>query len=573
MVRKTVKTQKERIASEIGIIRKHWKGRIRVALVYPNTYPVGMPNLGFQTVYHLLNRIEHVVCERAFLPENSESRSEPIISMESERPLRDFDIIAFSISFENDYLNILTILENAGLDLLSSARKDSDPLIIAGGVACFLNPEPIAAFIDCFLIGEAEKLLDNFFATFDPGAAKQTNLLSLAQTVPGTYVPAFYQTEHNLDGTLRSFQPLVDVPAKISHMILEDLAQIPTCSAIITPHTTFPETYLIEVTRGCPHGCRFCSAGYIYRPPRFRSFAQVEENIAEGASLTKRIGLVGAAVSDFPNIGDLCRKVSDKDLRISFSSLRADALSPELISALQQSQVKTATIAPEAGSERMRKVINKGITEEDILHAAESLVASGIPNLKLYFMIGLPTETPDDIEAIVELSKKIKAAFLLSSRAQKRIGQITISINPFIPKPVTPFQWIPMDDLGRLKQKIKTINNGLKKVANVRVHADNPRRAFVQTLLSRGDRRVAKIILLAKNNRGNWAKTLKASPVKPEFYVQRHYALDELLPWDFIDHGIKKSFLIREYERAMKSQPSPPCPMKSCRICGVCRNR
>ncbi len=560
--------------SETGIIRKDWRGRIRVALVYPNRYYVGMSNLGFQTVYHLLNMIEHVVCERSFLPEENGRARGAATTIESGRPISDFDIIAFSISFENDYLNIPAILEKAGLPLQSCDRGDSHPLIMAGGVACFLNPEPIARFIDCFLIGEAEEILPEFFdnSLFDLlSSGKKSCLKTLAGTIPGVYVPAFYKTTCNTDGTISSFEPLCDIPAKIKRVFVKDLSSLLTCSTILTPYTTFKRTFLIETGRGCPHGCRFCSAGYIYRPPRFRPVSLIEKGIKQGALLTNRIGLVGAAVSDFPGISELCNQNKlNKNIRMSFSSLRADSLTPELISALKQSRVKTATIAPDAGSERMRKVINKGITEEDIFNAAENLVSNDIPNLKLYFMIGLPTETMDDVEAIVTLCKEIKKLFLKSSRAKKRIGRITVSLNSFVPKPVTPFQWVAMDDVPVLKKKINRIKNGLKAVANLRVYTDTPRRAYIQALLSRGDRRVAEILSLAHYNKGNWAKTLKATPLDTDFYVQRERFTDELLPWDFIDHGINKSFLKREYERAKQGKISLSCGVESCGICGVC---
>jgi radical SAM superfamily enzyme YgiQ (UPF0313 family) len=291
----------------------------------------------------------------------------------------------------------------------------------------------------------------------------------------------------------------------------------------------------------------------------------------QGALVTDKIGLVGAAVSDLPDIDNLCRQSLEQDIRISFSSLRADAFSPELLSVLRRSSVKTATIAPEAGTERLRRVINKGLTEIDILDAAETLVTGGVPNLKLYFMIGLPTETMDDIDAIVTLCKKIKHRFLESSRARKHMGEITVSLSSFVPKPFTPFQWVVLDDIGLLKEKIKKIKSGLKRVANVRLHADIPRWAYIQALLSRGDRNTAKILSLANKNQGNWAKTLKSSPINPDFYVYRERSLDELFPWDFIDHGIRKSFLKKEYKKALQGKISPPCPMESCHICGVCK--
>ena len=558
------------VENEIGTIRKSWRGRIRIALVYPNRYHVGMSNLGFQSVYRLLNEYDHVVCERAFLPETSPPQTTPPKTFESGKRLSDTDVIAFSLSFENDYPHILSILEKIGLPLRADQRRDQDPLLIAGGVTSFLNPEPISAFFDCFLIGEAEAMLPRFLEDFKPRNNKRAALKTIARNVPGAYVPAFYSVDYKPDGTIASFDPLEDVPPTVQRTYLQDLDRTATCSAILTPDTTFDRTYLVEVGRGCPRGCRFCSAGFIYRPPRFRPISLLAENIDQGISLTDRIGLVGSAVSDLPGIGDLCGQYLDKEIRISFSSLRADGLSRELLSALKHSNVKTATIAPDAGSERMRKVINKGISEEAIVTAADALIANGIPNLKLYFMIGLPTETADDVEAIIRLCKKIRHRFLKSSRSQKRIGEITISLNCFVPKPFTPFQWVAMDEVGLLKKKIQKMKKELKKVSNMRIHSDIPRWAYIQALFSRGDRKVADILQLAHTHKGNWAQTLKATSVNPDFYVLRNRDVDEQLPWDFIDQGIKKSFLQQEFKQALKAQPSPACRVDTCNICGVC---
>ena len=556
--------------SEIGTIHKSWHSRISIALVYPNRYHVGMSNLGFQTLYRLFNSYDQVVCERAFLPEGKRPQAGRLKTMESDRPIAAADIIAFSLSFENDYPHMLAILDKAGIPLRSNARNEDHPFIIAGGVACFLNPEPIAAFIDCFLIGEAEGILPRFFEIFETESNKKDVLKNLARSVPGAYVPAFYQTRYKDNGTLEGFEPLEDVPQKIERVCLDDLAQEATCSAVLTPHTTFDETFLIETGRGCPHGCRFCSAGFIYRPPRFRPVAQLEQSIRQGAQLTDRIGLVGAAVSDLPGIEQLCEKFKDDNIRFSFSSLRADRLTDSLLAALNQSRVKTATIAPEVGSQRMRNVINKGLTEKDILDAATTLVENGIPNLKLYFMIGLPTETEADVEAIISLVKQIKHRFLVSSRARKRIGTITVSLNSFVPKPFTPFQWAAMDEVSTLKRKIKKIKSGLRKVANLRINSDVPRWAYIQAMLSRGDRKVADILALAHANNGNWAQTLKTVPVNPEFYVHRERDPDEQFPWDFIDHGIKKSYLQKEYQRARRVATTPDCQVQTCKMCGVC---
>jgi radical SAM family uncharacterized protein len=570
MKRKVTRTPKKSVGNEKGTIIKNWHGRIRVALVYPNTYLVGMSSLGFQSVYGLLNRIDHVVCERAFLNEPNHPEPGHLVTRESGRPLKDFDIVAFSISFENDYPNILKILEAAGIPFQCAGRNQGHPLVMAGGVACFLNPEPIAPFMDCFLIGEAEAILPPLFDLFDPAENRETMLTLMARKVPGTYVPAFFTTAYHGDGTLKSFHPERDIPEKIKRATATDIANTPTCSSIITDNTLFQKSFLVEVARGCPHGCRFCSAGYVYRPPRFRTLGLLEKCLIEGSKVTNKIGLVGTAVSDLPHIEELCALADKKKIQLTFSSLRADALTPGLISALKQANVKTATIAPDAGSERMRRVINKGLTEETILTAAEKLVANGIPNLKLYFMVGLPTETGSDVEAIITLCKKIKDCFLQSSRTRKRIGTITVSLNSFVPKPATPFQWVAMEEIKSLKQKIKIIRNSLASVPNIRVHANAQRWAHLQALFSRGDRRVAMILELAHKNNGNWAKTLKETSYHPDFYIHRQRDTTELLPWDFIDHGINKSFLIKEYTRALAAKPSAPCPLTACQACGVC---
>jgi radical SAM family uncharacterized protein len=577
MTRASHKIHKKITDSETGGIRKKWKKRVKVALIYPNTYHVGMSNLGFQAAYELINSYEDVLCERSFLwDDNGWTAAKPITTVESGKDIRAFDIVAFSVSYENDFPNLLAILEKAQLPLQSNDRGIPHPLVMAGGVAFFLNPEPLAPFIDCFLIGEAEAVLPKFLAAFSPemlARDRRSCLQMLAGDVPGVYVPSFYKAAYHPDGTLGAFEPLSDVPVKVERQYVKNLSHTPTCSAIITSDTIFDSTFLIEVSRGCAHGCRFCAAGFVYRPPRFRPFSLLKECMEQGDSKTDKIGLVGAAVSDLPDLDKICGKELREDSRVSFSSLRADALTPELLSVLKKSKTKTATIAPDAGSERMRRVINKGIDETDILDAVEQIVTAGILNIKLYFMVGLPTETTDDVDAISALCKKIKHQFLKSSRAKKRMGEITVSLNSFVPKPFTPFQWVKMDDVQVLKEKIKRVKNGLKKVANVRVHADIPRWAYIQGLLSRGDRRVAQLLSLVTANRGNWPKTLKSSPINPDFYVLRERSLEELLPWDFIDHGIRKSFLKTEYKRALQGKTSPPCPLESCSICGVCRGK
>jgi radical SAM superfamily enzyme YgiQ (UPF0313 family) len=433
-----------------------------------------------------------------------------------------------------------------------------------------LNPEPIALFVDCFLIGEAEPILPDFFDIYEKYAQREAVLEALARGVPGAYVPALYHVTYESDGTIKAFRPKGDFPAKIKRAIAEDLSLWDTCTTVLTPHTTFDNTCLIEAARGCPHGCRFCAAGFVYRPPRFRTTGQLEKAVDKAAARARRVGLLAAAVSDVPGLESVCRKAIDHDLQLSFSSFRANLLTSEFLDVLKQAGIKTATIAPDAGSERMRRVINKGISEQDILKAAEWLVAAGIPNLKLYFMVGLPGETMLDVESIVALCKKIKHRFLKAGRAMSRLGRIIVSMSSFVPKPFTPFQWVPFEDVKSLKAKIKHVKDGLRRVANVRVHADLPKWAYIQALLSRGDRRTAELLVGVHKNNGNWAKTLKGSIINPDFYVYRDRSLDEILPWDFIDHGINKAFLVEEYQKALREETSPQCHVGQCKACGVC---
>jgi len=572
MTRNIDQQRKARLAAETGARHKSWKNKIRVALVYPNHYAVGMSSLGFQTVYRLLNTMDNVVCERVFLPDPGHGPAD-VVSLESASALQAFHCVAFSLSFENDYANMVEILQKAELPLLSVQRGSSLPLILAGGVSCFLNPEPIAPFIDCFLLGEAEVLLSPFFERFDPSRDRKAFLLEAARTLTGVYVPAFYTPHYDNDGCLERFTPIEDVPAKVCRGNAPDIDAFSTNSVILSKQTSFEDAYLIEVSRGCPHGCRFCAAGYVYRIPRFRSLGRLQKSMTQGAGISSKIGLLGAAVSDLPDLEALCRFGRQLDCQLSFSSLRADALTKPLIAALKTGRLKTATIAPETGSQRLRQVINKGLVESSILQAAEDLVAAGIQNLKLYFMVGLPTESMADAAAIVDLVKKIKHRFLKSSRPKGRMGHITVSLNTFVPKAFTPFQWAAMEDIKSIKTKIKRVREGLKRVANVRLHTDVPRWAYIQALLSRGDRRAAELLSLAVANRHNWPQTLKHSPINADFFVYRQRSREELLPWDFIDNGIDKAFLWREYQQALEAKPTPPCPMDPdhCRLCGVCK--
>ncbi len=567
MAKKTRRSKKETVRIEKGSIVKRKKGLIKTALVYPNTYQAGMSSLGFQTVYGLINDLDHVAAERVFLPKDKER----LRSIETGLDLSQFDIIFFSVSFENDYLNLVSILKRAGIPLRSSDRDDSYPLVIAGGVACFLNPEPIAQFMDIMLLGEGELLIEPFFDIYTPDMPREELYQALVPSLAGVYVPACYTPLYNREKALTGMKALNDqAPDQIRIRRVRELGGISTTTRILSSDTAFKNIFLVETGRGCHHGCRFCSAGFIYRPPRFYPEDVVIRALGEAKELTNKVGLVSAAVSDHPGINTICARGIKEELHLSFSSLRADALTDELVTTLRRSGVKTATIAPEAGSERMRRIINKKISEEELLSATQRLVESGIINLKLYFMIGLPFEDDDDILAIVDLTRKIRERFLETSRKKQKIGTITLSINPFIPKPATPFQWAPMEKIPSLKKKLKKITDGLKRVPNMQINSESFRMARINALLSRGDRQIADILEEAAEK--GWSRALKEAKDYCEAQIHTERQKDEFFPWDIVDTGIKRPFLRKEYDRAKAEKITPDCPMIDCNRCGICRS-
>jgi radical SAM superfamily enzyme YgiQ (UPF0313 family) len=567
---------KKLLAAEKGAVVREWGARWPVALVYPHLYPVAMGNLGFQVIYRLLNKQPGLVCERAFLPgpqewEEYRRTRTPILTLESQRPLTGFGAVAFSISFEGDYPQVLQILEAAQIPLPAAARGPGDPLVLAGGVATFLNPEPLAPFVDAFFLGEGEAGAVSFFQ-FLAGASgardRQDLLRELAQTVPGVYVPQGYQPHYASDGTLAAFTPQPGFPRRVRPPHLAELAPYPTHSQILAPQSEWGEMFLVETGRGCSRGCRFCAAGFVYRPPRERAAESLYPQILEGLQKSRKVGLVGAAVSDHPEVKELCRKVLDAGGDLGISSLRADSVDEELFRLLAAGGVRTLALAPDAGSERLRRVLNKGLTQEDLAQAAIALNAAGIPQMRLYFMVGLPTETLEDIEEIPRLVKYLEHRVVKDSRGKKRLGQITLSLSSFVPKPFTPFQWAPFLEVGELKKRLKLVRQGLQGLKEVRVHTDLPKWAYVQALLSRGDRRVGELLLAA--HRSGWTRACRESPVNPDFFTLRERGRDELFPWDFIDHGLDKTYLWEEYQKALAEEETPPCRPEICTRCGVC---
>jgi len=535
----------------------HTDGRIKIALVFPNTYHLGMSNLGYQSLYRILNASEDINCERVFLPDYktliAQKNNPGIASFETGSPLTSFNVIAFSLTFENDYINILSILKLANIPFFQTERNQSHPLIMAGGITTFLNPEPIADFFDLFFIGEAEENLEPLLKVIRKEHTQKKwgkPDLSKFTKIDSVYIPSGYEVSYKNNGKINNFDAKQGYPKTIPYSVSKNLNQFPSSSVLSTPLTEFSNMALLEVSRGCPRHCRFCAAGNVYQPYRLRNKKTIKNEIKELLNSTGKIGLLGSAVSDHPDLIEIIEFISENNGLVSLSSLRADKICDHTVSLLKKSGHRTFTIAPEAGSQRLRDIIRKDLSLDDILNAARVLSRHKIQNIKLYFLIGLPTEESADIDAIIDLTKQIKHAYFNEAKNEKGLNQIMLSINPFIPKPFTPFQWSSYDEIKILKQKLKKISNSLKKERKIKVNFDLPKWGYIQTLLSRGDRKVSRIIVEAFNNNNNWTKALKETDINPDFYVYRERDHDESLPWDFIMDKDFKEKLWSEYCKA-----------------------
>jgi radical SAM family uncharacterized protein len=575
MSRKLREKADRMLAVERGTVHKAQGAEVEIALAYPNTYHVGMSNLGLHQIYSILNSRSDTACERVFLPDDEDieeydTSGTKLFTLESKRPVNEFDILAFSVSFEQDYVNIIEILRLSGIPAGRQERTKDDPLVILGGICSFFNPEPLADFFDVVIAGEGEEVAGEFVAAYRENREKsRQELLAAVSRIPGVYVPEFYDVLYHEDGTIRERKKLGPfAPDRIVKRTVEHIDKKPAATAILTPDTEFSDRYLAEITRGCGRHCRFCMAGYLYLPPRNLSLEQAKEQAAKADDVCGRIGLVGAALSDYPDINELCGAIGGG---VSVSSLRADSVSEALVDRLAKSGHKTIALAPEAGSERLRKVINKGVTEEDVLRAADLIFSRGIPNLKLYFILGLPTETQEDVDAVSALALKVHEVQLKHARPAGRIGRITLSVNSFVPKPFTPFQWEPMEPIDRLNKKLRTLEKAVKKIGNMNLIHDLPKWEYVQALLSRGDRRLGKLIRVAHEKGGDWKTAARELGIDMDFFVTRRRDVDEVLPWDFIDIGVRKDYLKNELARALEGKYTPPCKPASCKTCGVCK--
>jgi radical SAM superfamily enzyme YgiQ (UPF0313 family) len=560
---RTAGVVRERLAQETGTIRKDWGGRIRVGLVFPNTYYIGMSSLGFQTIYRLFNEASDVVCERAFLPDSDGQfempRNRPDLeplTLESGRPLREFDVVAFSVSFELDYFHMVQILRAAGIPLLARDRTDDDPIVIAGGACIIDNPEPVADFLDIAFVGEGEAQVPDFIdvlrAELEHG---RDAVLKGAARHQGMYVPAFYDASYQPAGMFAGIVPNANHPTPeaalpVRKQRVRNLAEFQTSSVILTQNTEFGSSYLLETARGCARGCRFCLASYGFMPQRERKLEDLVEQARYGLQFRDKIGLMGPSVSDYHAIDELVTAIREMGGKVSLASMRADSISPAILQALIGGGARTITFAPEGGSQRMRDVINKNLNEDQILACAELIGRMGGQAIKLYYMCGLPGETEEDVQGIVDLTLKVKDR--LNRYAPG--GEVQGSVTPHVPKSHTPFQWAQMYPLDVIEERVNFLRKALRSKGVV-FKIDSPKWLRVQGVLARGDRRLSAVLVAMEGmSHADWKRAMDEVGLSEDFYA-RERPLDELFPWSHIEEGVSARALGQQWQRATSEVP------------------